>query len=226
MSFYAQSHGSVFQPKYQIRPGVFGVNYTCMCLEEFRRQVKSDIQDLNKTLGHDCGTTEEKALKDLLDRVILENRDDCPKPSGQKVPCGVYHDGHEFEIYPEDWGLPCASGLSLTEAFANAQIFFDRPIVRVSDDANNSAEYNDLEEATEAIDSWFDYLDEFELEKLGEINMPDTWGELPQYAHEVGELVAQMLGHEAFHGHGSYHVSASNRAGTSLHVQFLTDIVN
>jgi len=95
------------------------------------------------------------------------------------------------------------------------------PLVRISDDANNSGKYANLEEAVEAIDSWFDYLDEFEVEKLGEILTPVIWEELTGYAFAVGEKVAQMLNQKAFHGHGNYSVSASSRAGTSLHVEFL-----
>lgn len=123
MSFYAQVHASCFTPQ-TVKDGFLHVDYTCMTPSELRRRCAYELAHLNHTLGHDSGYTVQGVFKDLVSRLIQENEDLCPKPLGQRGPCGIYLSecGNEFEVYPE--GLGVFYGASLAEAFANAKEYY------------------------------------------------------------------------------------------------------
>lgn len=102
----------------------------------------------------------------------------------------------------------------------------------ISDQQSNDSGLT-FAEAVGRIADWFRDLDEWQdghgddelhaaiAQAISSVEQPQAGGEreLQRFADAICNAVADALGHEAFHGHGSYCVSAAEQAGMSLTVE-------
>lgn len=103
-------------------------------------------------------------------------------------------------------GVSYDSGLSFSEAAGRIADWF-----RDVDEWATGHGSDELHEAVEAA--------------IASVQQPQDGGEaaLQKYADRICEAVAEAMGHQSFHGHGNYSVSAAEEAGMSLKVEVEED---
>lgn len=104
-------------------------------------------------------------------------------------------------------------------------------------DSGSSETVETFDEAITLISEWYEDCDQWATgegdeeshsairDAIDAICQPEGGGidELRQYAESIRMAVAEAMGNEAFHGHGSYSVSAADQAGYTLEVSEVSD---
>jgi len=91
-------------------------------------------------------------------------------------------------------------------------------------DNNYQETYDSLDEVIDAVQSWYDHVDDLDLPHIPPMNDIIEWDgkydidDVNRYIKEIEELIALHNGYEQWAGHGNYVVSAASKMGLNLSI--------